>query len=142
YHWDLYDRTVQYARQYGIHVLFSIYSTPSWESGRQPKNVAPKNPNARRDFAYAAATRYSGSFMGTDGQVIPAVKDWTAWNEPNNPTFLTPQYKRVGGSWVIQSALDYAKICNAVYNGVHSTLLANERVACVVTAPRGNNDPS
>ena len=142
YHWDLYDRTVQYAHQYGIHVLFSIYSTPSWESGKQSKNVAPKNPNDLRDFAYAAATRYSGTFMGRDGQVIPAVKDWTAWNEPNNPTFLTPQYRRVGGSWVIQSALDYAKICNAVYNGVHSTLLANERVACGVTAPRGNNDPS
>ena len=142
YHWDLYDRTVRYAQQYGIHVLFSIYSTPTWESGNASKNVAPKNANDLRDFAYAAATRYSGSFMGADGAVLPAVKDWTAWNEPNNPTFLSPQYKRVGGSWVIESAINYAKICNAVYTGVHSTLVNGERLACGVTAPRGNNDPS
>jgi hypothetical protein len=142
YHWALYDRTVRYAQQYGIHVLFSIYSTPSWESGKAAKNIAPKNPNDLRDFAYAAATRYSGSFMGDDGQVLPAVKEWTAWNEPNNPTFLTPQYKKVAGSWVIESAVNYAKICNAVYNGVHATLVNGERVACGVTAPRGNNDPS
>jgi hypothetical protein len=73
---------------------------------------------------------------------LPAVKDWTAWNEPNNPTFLTPQYKRVGKSWVIESAVNYAKICNAVYSGVHATLQNGERVACGVTAPRGNNNPS
>ena len=31
---------------------------------------------------------------------LPAVKLWLAWNEPNNPTFLTPQYAKVGGKWV------------------------------------------
>jgi len=142
YHWDLYDRTVEYAQQYGIHVLFSIYATPTWESGNTSKNVAPKNPIDLRDFAYAAAKRYSGSFVNEDGKLLPAVKEWTAWNEPNNPTFLSPQYKRVGKSWVIQSAVNYAKICNAVYNGVHATLQNGERVACGVTAPRGNNDPA
>ena len=42
----------------------------------------------------------------------------------------------------MQSAIDYAKICNAVYTGVHATLIASERVACGGTAPRGNNNPS
>src|SRR5581483_7514506 len=28
-----------------------------------------------------------------------------------------------------------------VYNGVHDTLTSGERVACGVTAPRGNNNP-
>ncbi len=142
YHWTLYDRTVQYARQYGIRVLFSIYATPTWESGRISKNVAPRNAADLRNFAYAAATRYSGSFAGEDGVVLPAVKDWTAWNEPNNPTFLAPQYKRTASGWIMQSAIDYAKICNAVYDGVHGSLAAGERVACGVTAPRGNNNPS
>ena len=141
YDWTLYDRTVSYAASYGIHVLFSIYSTPSWESGKSSKNVAPKNQVDLRDFAYAAAKRYSGTFVGDDGATIPAVKDWTAWNEPNNPTFLTPQYVRIAGGYAMQSAINYAKICNAVYQGVHGTLLAGERVACGVTAPRGNNNP-
>jgi hypothetical protein len=141
YDWSLYDRTVDYAKQYGIHVLFSIYATPSWESNRASKNIAPRNPIDLRNFAYAAATRYSGTFMGADGTVLPAVKDWTAWNEPNNPIFLTPQYRKTASGYVIQSAIDYAKICNAVYDGVHGTLTSGERVACGVTAPRGNNNP-
>ncbi|HEY7397683.1 MAG TPA: glycosyl hydrolase [Gaiellaceae bacterium] len=142
YDWALYDRTVEYAKQYGIRVLFSIYATPRWESGRISKNVAPKNPIDLRNFAYAAAKRYSGKFAGPDGSVLPAVKEWAAWNEPNNPIFLSPQYKKTaGGKYVIASARSYALICNAVYNGVHSTLIGSERVACGDTAPRGNNNP-
>jgi hypothetical protein len=43
---------------------------------------------------------------------------------------------------VIQSAIDYAKICNAIYSGVHLSIAAGERVACGGTAPRGNNNPN
>ncbi len=46
---------------------------------------------------------------------MPAVQEWLAWNEPNNPVFLAPQYKKSGSKWVVQSAADYAKICNAVF---------------------------
>ena len=138
YDWSLYDRTVRYANQYGIHVLFSIYGTPSWANGGLGPNHAPKNPIDLRNFAMAAAKRYGGQFPDGQGGFLPPVREWTAWNEPNNPLFLSPQY--VGTK--IQSAIDYTKICNAVYNGVHSTLYANERVACGVTGPRGNNNPS
>ena len=30
YDWELYDRTVNYAAQHRIRVLFSIYGTPRW----------------------------------------------------------------------------------------------------------------
>jgi Glycosyl hydrolase catalytic core len=142
YDWSLYDRTVTYAMRYGIHVLFSVYGTPSWANGGRGPNVAPTRGTDLRNFALAAATRYSGTFLGADGKAIPAVKDWLAWNEPNNPVFLTPQYKRVGTKWVIQSAIDYAKICNSLFNGIHASMNVNERVACGGTAPRGNNNPS
>ncbi len=42
----------------------------------------------------------------------------------------------------MQSAIDYTKICNAVYGGVHRTLIKGEKVACGATAPRGNNSPT
>jgi hypothetical protein len=142
YDWALYDRTVNYAAQYGVKLLFTIYGTPTWANGNKGPNVAPKSFKALQDFAYAAATRYAGDFPADDGRPLPAVRYWTAWNEPNQPFQLTPQYKRVGGQWVIQSARDYAKICNAIYAGVHSTLLANEKVACGVTSPGGNNCPT
>jgi hypothetical protein len=141
YNWSLYDSVVQYAGANKINVLFSITGTPRWANGGQSSNRPPKNFNDLRKFAYAAAARYSGTYTGTDGRTLPAVRFWAAWNEPNNPVFLRPQFVKRGGKWVIQSAIDYAKICNAIYAGVHSTMYKDERVACGVTAPRGNNNP-
>ena len=142
YDWTLYDRTVRYAAQYGVKVLFSIYGTPAWANGSKGPNVAPTRATDLRNFAYAAAKRYGGAWPDGAGGTLPQVKDWLAWNEPNNPLFLTPQYRRTATGWAIVSASAYAKICNAVYLGVHATLLNNERVACGVTGPRGNNNPS
>ena len=142
YNWFLYDRTVNYAAQAGVHVLFSVYGTPSWANGGKGMNVAPTRVVDLRNFALAAARRYGGAWPGEDGRILPAVKEWLAWNEPNNPLFLAPQYKKTSTGWVIQSAADYARICNAVYGGIHASLNAGERVACGGTAPRGNNDPS
>ncbi len=142
YDWSLYDRTVDYAAQTGVHVLFSVYGTPGWANGGKGMNVAPKRAVDLRNFALAAAKRYSGTYKAPDGTILPAVKEWLAWNEPNNPIFLTPQYRKTAHGWAIQSATAYAQICNAIYNGVHATLAAGERVACGGTAPRGNNNPS
>jgi hypothetical protein len=142
YDWSLYDRTVRYGSQYGVQVLFTIYGTPTWANGGRGLNVAPTNGADLRNFAFAAAKRYGGSWPDGEGGMLPPVKEWLAWNEPNNPLFLSPQYRRTAKGWTIQSAIDYAKICNAVYTGVHATLFRAERVACGATAPRGNNGPT
>jgi hypothetical protein len=142
YDWSLYDRTVNYAAQAGVRVLFSVYGTPGWANGGKGMNVAPIRAIDLRNFAIAAAKRYGGTYPGTDGRILPAVKEWLAWNEPNNPVFLVPQYRKTAAGWKIQSAADYARICNAVYSGVHATLIRGESVACGGTAPRGNNNPS
>jgi hypothetical protein len=142
YDWSPYDRAVQNASKYGMQVLFSIIDTPGWANGGAGKTHAPSSMTDLGNFALAAATRYSGTWTATDGARLPAVNLWAAWNEPNNPVFLQPQYKYVRGKWVIQSAIDYAKICEAIYAGVHSARVGGDRVACGVTAPRGNNNPS
>jgi hypothetical protein len=142
YDWTIYDRTAFYAAASGIKLLYSITGTPRWANGGQSSNRPPRNYAFLRGFAYAAAARYSGTYVGNDGRVLPAVRLWAAWNEPNNPTFLRPQFVKQGGKWVVQSARDYAKICNAVYQGVHATMYRGEQVACGVTAPRGNNNPA
>jgi hypothetical protein len=142
YNWTLYDRLVRYANQYGMHVLFSVYGTPSWANGGRPLNYAPTRGIDLRNFVLAAAKRYGGEFPDGQGGKLPPVKEWLAWNEPNNPNFLKPQFTRTAKGWTVQSALDYVRICNAVYTGVHATLIRNERVACGVTGPRGNNQPT
>jgi hypothetical protein len=154
YNWALYDRLVKYAHDYNIQVVFSILFTPKWANGGKAKNVAPKNFKDLENFAYAAAERYSGLWipptwqqnpsLGIGSTPLPKVNMWTAWNEPNNPVFLSPQYKRVGKSWRVESAFNYAKICNAVMAGVHSPYLGplpDEHVACGVTDPKGNDAP-
>ena len=159
YDWSLYDRLVRYAARNDVQVVFSILFTPAWANGGKARNVAPTNAADLQDFAYAAAARYSGYWAPPEWQQdpadpdaatpLPAVTMWTAWNEPNNPVWLTPQYKRVAGKWRVESAYQYAKICNAVYRGVHSVLVSpargpvpGERVACGVTGPRGNDSPT
>jgi hypothetical protein len=152
YDWSLYDRLVRYSSQYNIKVVFSILFTPGWANGGKPRTYAPTNPGDLQKFAYAAAKRYSGTYIPPVEQQdpsntstalpLPAVRYWTAWNEPNNPIWLAPQWKKVAGKWTIESARNYVKICNAVYAGVHQTALSNEKVACGVTGPRGNNAPT
>jgi len=142
YNWDAYDRAVQDAAKYKIKVLFSIVGTPAWANGGRAARYAPTRPVALQNFATAAATRYSGTFEPTtDEPALPAVRLWLAWNEPNNPVFLSPQYRKVSGRWFPQSGYSYVRICNAIYNGVHSVQHGAAKVACGATDPRGNNQP-
>jgi hypothetical protein len=141
YNWAIYDRTVNYAQQYGIKVVFSIWGTPRWANGGNGLRVAPTKPADLQNFVYAAARRYSGRWLAEDGRGLPRVDHWLAWNEPNNPVFLAPQYKRVAGRQVMWSARQYARICNADVRGVRAAKVRAQKVACGVTAPRGNNNP-
>ena len=143
YDWSIYDRAVENAAKYKIQVLFTIYGTPRWANGsKKGLNRAPRQMLFLKQFATAAAKRYSGTFKTTDGKVLPAVRKWLAWNEPNNPVFLAPQWGRINKKHFIPvAARTYAQICTAIWSGVHSTHLSNEVVACGATDPRGNNSP-
>ena len=138
YDWDLYDRAIRYAAQNGQRVMLTILFTPRWANGGRARNVPPNNYNDLRNFAYAAATRYSGKYIPNtdnfDETYLPAVKYWLAWNEPNNPNWLQ---QTAGGRFV--SPRSYARICTSIWQGVHFTNFAGERVACGATGPRGNN---
>jgi len=141
YRWGTYDAAISAAKANGVKVLLSIVATPGWANGGGPATKAPTNATDLHSFAYAAARRYSGAFAGPDAKPLPAVRLWLAWNEPNNPVFLAPQYVRTASGWVMQSARDYVRICAAIYGGVHATGIASEKVGCGATAPRGNNAP-
>jgi hypothetical protein len=143
YDWRRYDRLVLAAARNRVRIAFSIFATPAWANGGRGRNRVPTNPVHLEKFAYAAAQRYSGAYRRyDDARLLPPVRLWIAWNEPNLNLGLVPQFRRWRGRWIVQSARDYAKICNAIYDGVHVTGLAGEKVACGVTAPRGNNAPN
>jgi len=138
YDWTQYDATVKRAAENGIKIVFTIVWTPRWAG--PARNRAPARMIDLRNFAYAAAKRYSGGFRPAPDQLpLPAVRHWLAWNEPNNPIFLVPQFVRAGRHFRMESPRIYAHMCNSIWNGVHLTGFANEKVACGVTAPAGNN---
>jgi hypothetical protein len=142
YDWSTYDTAVINAAKHKIQVLFTIFGTPRWANGtKKGINRAPRNVSALRYFAQAAAKRYSGTFKRADDTVLPAVRKWLAWNEPNNPVFLTPQWSRINKKRFIPVAAKvYARMCAAITAGVHATKLRGEVVACGATDPRGNNN--
>jgi putative glycosyl hydrolase len=142
YDWQTYDQAVINAAKNKIQVLFTIYGTPRWANGtKKGLNRAPRQMAFLRYFATAAAKRYSGTFKRADGTTIPAVRKWLAWNEPNNPVFLQPQWAKVNKKRFIPvAARIYAGMCTAIWTGVHSTHLSKEVVACGATGPRGNNN--
>lgn len=144
YNWTAVDKVVATAALNRMRVVLAIYGTPRWAG--PAKNRLPRRTTDLRLFAFAAAMRYSGTYLVKPSEneperALPAVRHWLAWNEPNNPVFLRPQWKMVKRKWRPQSAFDYAKICTAVWAGVHSTGLPGEKVGCGVTGPRGNNAP-
>ena len=141
YNWSTYDTAVINAAKNKIQVLFTIYGTPRWANGtKKGINRAPRNVSALRYFSQAAARRYSGSFKRGDGTVLPSVRKWLAWNEPNNPVFLVPQWSKINKNrYVPVAAKVYAGMCRSIYQGVHATRLAKEVVGCGATDPRGNN---
>jgi hypothetical protein len=149
YRWGQYDQVVRAAQARGIQVIFTILWTPAWAGGGPKGKLVPRSMAYLQSFARAAATRYSGVYPDPEppvpGAMLPRVRYWTAWNEPNGRLFLKPQYKRVRGRFVIWSAIQYAKMCTAVFKGVHNAESAagvapRGKVACGVLNPGGNNN--
>jgi Cellulase (glycosyl hydrolase family 5) len=132
YQLDDVDDLVRSAQQRGMELLITIWGTPGWANGGQPPNRPPHNPAALEQFATALADRYSGMHSG-----YPAVRLFSAWNEPNLEQFLAPQFDEAGTS--VGPAL-YAPIARAVYDGVKRGN-PEALVAIGETSPRGHDIP-
>jgi Cellulase (glycosyl hydrolase family 5) len=133
YHFDDLDDLVRSGQQRGIELLLSIWGTPEWANGGQTPNHPPTDAKDLEDFAYALADRYSGRHAG-----YPAVRLFTAWNEPNLEQFLAPQFDEAGQS--VSPAL-YAEIARAIDDGVKEAN-PDALVAIGETSPRGQDRPS
>src|SRR5262249_45667218 len=124
------DDLVRSAAQRGIQVLLTVWGTPSWANAGAGANVAPTDRGDLRDFAYALAARYSGSFAG-----FPPVRFFSVWNEPNSSVFLTPQFNPRGRPVAPRV---YASLVEAAYAGIKEAD-PDALVAAGETAPRGHD---
>jgi hypothetical protein len=116
--WEAVDRAVRATVDAGLEPMLDVaFWAPRWAVERPvggPANYRWK-PSATEfgDFVAAAARRYDGSFGD-----LPAVRLWSTWNEPNNPTFLLPQWERRGGEWTPSSPHVYRDLHNAGYDAI------------------------
>jgi hypothetical protein len=147
------DSVVKRAAAEGIPVMLTIAHTPAWDGGTLKHNHMPRRILDLQNFAYAIATRYSGHFADSDGNPLPAVTRWEAWNEPNTATHLSPQFAChngrgpfcKGGTWTAVSPAEYVSLDNAIYRGIHSAGTVygvRETVAGGATKPTGNGPTS
>jgi polysaccharide biosynthesis protein PslG len=93
YDWSHYDDLVGNAARNGIHVLATVFSSPTWA---EPTPEQPPLGGALpgfEDFVRAAVQRYgqNGSFWREHAEVpkVP-ITDWQLWNEQNSPLFWKP----------------------------------------------------
>jgi len=141
------DATIRDAAARRIRVLLTIVSAPRWAEGAGRPGGAPRgawrpSPAALRDFATATARRYSGGYPdpARQGAVLPRVRYWQVWNEPNLSLYLSPQWERRGGRLDLESPRIYRGMLNAAYAGVKSAGRDNVVVGAG-TAPYGEPFP-
>ena len=122
------DRAIVLARAAGLEVQLDLaFWAPRWAVARPLRSAARQRwrPNVRRygRFVTAIARRYSGRFADPrrPGRRLPAVRQWTTWNEPNHAGFLLPQWERVDGRLVPASPHHYRRMHEAAYAAIKGT---------------------
>jgi hypothetical protein len=137
------DVAVRAARRAGLDPLLVPINAPDRGEAPGRWRYAPPGtwapiPQALGAFATALARRYSGTFADPllPGEVLPAVHRWQAWNEPNLPVFLQPQWVVAHGRWVAYAPLRYRAMLNAFTAGIRVAQPAAV-VASAGTAPLG-----
>ncbi len=144
YNWAQLDEAVREAAAHGQTVMMMAISAPRWaEPSPIPAGVRAgiwfPNPGAFGAFGHALAQRYSGHFPDPQdrGRKLPRVHYFQAWNEPNLPNYLMPQWQRVHGSWKPVSPATYRGMLNAFYAGVKA-VQPGGTVLSAGTAPYGD----
>lgn len=138
------DAALRSAVSAGLTPLLVVTHAPAFAEapGRwryaYPGSWSP-DPTALQAFAVALARRYSGSFADPlDAQrTLPRVRLYQAWNEPNLPRYLEPQWIAREGRWSAYSPLIYRQLLNAFYAGIKS-VDSHDLVVSAGVAPNGD----
>jgi hypothetical protein len=145
--WDRYDQIVRLARERNIAVNFNVTApAPNWATGTAPRADIDKtfDPSAKEFglFVQALGKRYSGAYMA-GGALIPRVRYWSIWNEPNQPGWLTPQWAqdpRSSKAMVEASPVIYRSLVDAAWTALNATEHGKDTILIGETAPKGQKE--
>ncbi|MBY0396002.1 MAG: hypothetical protein K2X91_05945 [Thermoleophilia bacterium] len=128
YDWSRVDAVMTQLAAARIVPIVSVYSTPDWAVIRPTPYEFAYNPNAPRpaafrDFMYALAKRYNGTFPNPAGTpaTLPRVRHFEIWNEPNLKNFF-----RLGAR---SNLAHYKKMVRAAYPAIKR---ANRRAIVII----------
>lgn len=97
-------------------------------------------------FARALARRYSGAFPDPDQprKALPAIRLWVPLNEPNQPAFLMPQWRRDKRGLRPESPHEYRWLYQAAYAAIKAVDPGNQVLLgnTAPTAPSSAGDPT
>jgi hypothetical protein len=123
--WDRLDRLFAAATPRGINVQLTLTGpVPKWATSTKQDNVTRPSAKEFGLFAKAVGARYGNQ-----------TTRWSIWNEPNQPQFLMPQYRKG------------TPVSPGIYRGLYQAAVkalrsqpANRKDAILVgeTSPRGN----
>jgi LemA protein len=132
YDWTGPDGIVVNASLQKARVLLTLVQAPRWANGEKAARVTPLAAGDYGTFCEAVATRYSGSYVPRGAaKALPAVDEFTVWNEPNRGQFLQPQ-----GAHGLEAPRVMARLMRACASGIHS-VAPDARVALGPLASRG-----
>jgi len=141
------DRAIRLADAAGLAIQLDLaFWAPRWAVARPLGSSVRQRwlPDVRRyaRFVEAIAERYSGGFDDPrhPGRRLPAVRQWTTWNEPNHPGFLLPQWERADGRLRPVAPHHYRSMHEAGYRVLKRVNAANE-VLLGGLASRGGRRP-
>jgi len=106
YDWSKVDPVLEGLRAQGITIVLQLNGAPTWANGGRPANYAPASATTFRDFATAAATRYSW------------VKRWLVWNEPNQVRWLRST----------SASVYTTRLLNPAYAAIHAVIKGGAKV--------------
>ncbi len=126
--WAPYDRLVELARTRGIRVNFDVTAPgPLWANatGAPATKYADHWYISSTDFGQfvqALGKRYSGHYTPPGGTApLPRVSYWSIWNEPNQPGWLSPQWRSSAGGSTMEAPVLYRAYADAAFRALEAT---------------------
>jgi hypothetical protein len=143
--WDALDDLVRGTNVRGMQLLLSPSAPiPGWASDCKTKSIKSAsrcrpNPTQFKRFVMALGSRYSGAYADENqgGGVLPRVSRWSVWNEPNQGSWLRPQYVKKGHRVVPVSPGLYRNLVNAMVKALKDTGHGDDQILLGETAPLG-----